>query len=343
MIFQLFSDDLYIATFYMTVAGTFFTATLALLCLFLPKLWGLLKSYQERDENDTIHRWRGGGLAPERQPRLGSTGYLLADIPVGGGGGRGNIGGLGGLGGTGGSYVSARSSLLSCNTLGRMPDDLNVASFPTATSTLTSSQSPEPKPPFRTRGGLDDAAVATLGVDLSDLTNNDLTSQSIVRPVLTRAMTTSQEQGTQTAHPRRRSDALSVTSSGDLDRHSGNPIDLWMSTQLPSRKKLGVGPLSTSKDSASTTGNISGLTHPQFVRGDFSDDTNLGESERLQRLQEEGGGQDQMQLGFRGLLDIHSSSASHGLDSGINRCVSLFLLTPFLFAHMAALEFSIII
>lgn len=312
----------------MTVAGTFFTAALALLCLFLPKLWGLLKSYQERDENDTTHSWRRGGQTPERQPRLGSTGYLLADTLVGGGGGRGNIGGLCGLDGAGGSYARARSSLLSCKSLGRMPDDLNFASFPTATSTLTCSQSPKSKPPFGTRGGLDDSAVAAVGVDLSDPADTNLISQSIVRPVLTRAMTTSQEQRMQTTRSRRGSDALSVTSSGDLDRHSGNPIDLWMNIQLPSRKKSGVGLFSTTKDSASTTGSISGLPHTQFVRRDFSDDMNLDGRKRSQRLQEEGGGgvtgQDPMQLGSYGVLDIHSSPTSHGLDSGIDRCVSLF-------------------
>ncbi|KAF9124201.1 hypothetical protein BGW39_008390 [Mortierella sp. 14UC] len=37
VIFQFFNADLYIATFYMTVAGTYFITTLALLSLFLPK------------------------------------------------------------------------------------------------------------------------------------------------------------------------------------------------------------------------------------------------------------------------------------------------------------------
>lgn len=333
VIFQFFSDDLYIATFYMTVAGTFFTATLALLCLFLPKFWGLLKSYQERDENDTTHSWRGGGPNPERQPRLGSTGYLLADSPVGSGGScGGNIGGLGGLGrsgGAGGIYASARSSLLSANTLGRMPDDLDFTGFPAATSTLTNSQLSKPKPPFGAKVGMDDAAAATaVGVDLSDPMDISLTSQSIVRPRLTRATTTSLEHGMRTAHSRRRSDALSVASSGNLGGHSGNPIDLWMSTHLPSRKKSSVDPLSTTKDSALTTGSISGLPHPQFVRRDFSDDIHQDGSKRSQKLQDEGAGvarQNPMQLSFQGALDIHSSPASYDLDSGINRCMDSFV------------------
>ncbi|KAG0077041.1 hypothetical protein BGZ90_007819 [Linnemannia elongata] len=299
VIFQFFSDDLYIATFYMTVAGTFFTATLALLCLFLPKFWGLLKSYQERDENDTTHSWRGGGPTPERQPRLGSTGYLLADSPVGGGGScGGNIGGLGGLGGSGGAggiYASARSSLLSANTLGRMPNDLDFTGFPTATSTLTNSQLSKPKPP-------------SLGAKV--------------------ATTTSLEHGMRTAHSRRRSDALSVASPGNLGGHSGHPIDLWMSAQLPSRKKSSVGPLSTTKDSALTTGSISGLPHPQFVRRDFSDDIHQDGSKMSQKLQDEGAGvarQNPMQLSFQAALDIHSSPASYDLDSGINRCMDSFV------------------
>ncbi|KAF9297273.1 hypothetical protein BGZ88_010561 [Linnemannia elongata] len=331
VIFQFFSDDLYIATFYMTVAGTFFTATLALLCLFLPKFWGLLKSYQERDENDTTHSWRGGGPTPERQPRLGSTGYLLADSPVGSGGScGGNIGGLGGLGrsgGAGGIYASARSSLLSANTLGRMPDDLDFTGFPAATSTVTNSQLSKPNPPFGAKVGMDDAAAATaVGVDLSDPMDISLTSQSIVRPRLTRATTTSLEHVMRTAHSRRRSDALSVASPGNLGGHSGNPIDLWMSTHLPSRKKSSVGPLSTTKDSALTTGSISGLPHPQFVRRDFSDDIHQDGSKRSQKLQDEGAGvarQNPMQLSFQGALDIHSSPASYDLDSGINRCFLL--------------------
>ncbi|KAG0064891.1 hypothetical protein BGZ89_008759 [Linnemannia elongata] len=330
VIFQFFSDDLYIATFYMTVAGTFFTATLALLCLFLPKFWGLLKSYQERDENDTTHSWRGGGPTPVRQPRLGSTGYLLADSPVSSGGScGGNIGGLGGLGGSGGAggnYVSARSSLLSANTLGRMRDDLDFTGFPTATSTLTNSQLSKPKPPsLGAKVGMDDAAAATaVGVDLSDPMDISLTSQSIIQPRLTRATTISLEHGMRTAHSRRRSDALSVASPGNLGGHSGNPIDLWMSAQLPSRKKSSVGHLSTTKDSALTTGSISGLPHPQFVRRDFSDDIHQDGSERSQKLQDEGAGvarQNPMQCA----LDIHSSPASYDLDSGINRCMDSFV------------------
>lgn len=283
--------------------------------------------------NDTTHSWRGGGPTPERQLRLGSTGYLLANSPVGSGGScGGNIGGLGGFGGSGGAggiYVNARSSLLSANTLGRMRDDLDFTGFPTATSKLTNSQLSKPKlPSLGAKVGMDDAAAATaVGVDLSDPMDISLTSQSIIQPRLTRATTTSLEHGMRTAHSRRRSDALSVASPGNLGGHSGNPIDLWMSAQLPSRKKSRVGPLSTTKDSALTTGSISGLPHPQFVRRDFSDDIHQDGSERSQKLQDEGAGVARQNL-MQCALDIHSSPASYDLDSGINRCVRLLFAEP---------------
>jgi hypothetical protein len=336
VIFQLFDENLYIATFYMTFAGIFFTATFALLCLFLPKLWRLINSHEERDRSNTTHNWCEGGPSREQQPRVGSTGYLLADGTVGGGGG--GLGGFGGgdLGGVGGIYASARSSVLSAQTLGRMPDDLNFASFPTTTSTLTRSQSPKTKTSSGNQGRSDDAAAAAR-FDLSDSVDVNLTLQSTLQPMLTRASTTSQEQGIQRKR-RRRGDALSVASSSHPDKHSGNPIELWMSTKLP-RKKSGVGPLSTIatnniKDSALSTGSSGHLPQPQpqFVQWDFSDDVSLGggRSRRSkQRLQEEGGGgtgEVPMPLSFQGgAFDIHSSAMPQGLDSGVDRCVGFFL------------------
>lgn len=345
VIFQFFDEDLYIATFYMTFTGTFFTATFALLCLFLPKLWGLLNSYEEREESDTAHSWRGRGSSRERQLRLGSTGYLLADGAVGGGGsgGSGGMAGLngscgGGLGSAGGNYASMQSSLFSAQNLGRMPDDLSFASFPTASSTLISSQSPKLSPLLGNKGGSDDAATAA-GVDPPDSVDVNPTSQSILPPMLTRATTTSQEQGTQ-AKTRGRSDALSFASSNHLDKDNSNSIELRMSTKLAHKTSKVRPPSTTATDNIKVSTSIIGgkgrlpLPQPELVRRDFSEDMNLGggggygSRKSQQRLQEEGDGvtgQALIPLSLQeGALDIHTSPLSQNWGSGIDRCVSVF-------------------
>ncbi|KAG0287473.1 hypothetical protein BGZ96_008590 [Linnemannia gamsii] len=352
VVFQFFDEDLYIATFYMTFTGTFFTATFALLCLFLPKLWRLLSSYEERDESDTTHSWRGGGPSRERQLRLGTTGYLVADGAIGGNGnggsgGTGGLSGLGGgeLGGAGGKYASARSSVFSAQSLGRMPDDLNFGSFPTATLTSINSQSPKPSPPFGIKGGSDDAAVAT-GVDLPDSVEGNLNSQPILRPMLTSATTTSHEQGTQ-AIPRRRSDALSVAPSSHLNKYDGNLIEHGTNTKLPRKTSEDCSPSTTTtniiKVSASTIGGKgrTPLPQPEFVRRNLSEDMDLGSGDygsikSQQRLQEEGHGtmgQAPIPLSFQeGALDIHTSPVSQKLGSGIDRCMNSFeFLVPIRF------------
>ncbi|KAG0270590.1 hypothetical protein BGZ95_001629 [Linnemannia exigua] len=248
--------------------GTYFTASLALLCLFLPKFWGILKSYKVRDENDTTHSWRGKESSRERQPRPGSSGYHLADGNSAGGG-VSSTSGLGGNGGGGGGGANA-----------------------------------------------------------------SLTAPSAVRLASTRARTTSLEQGAQTTRSRRKSEVLSVASSSTQEKYSSNPIDLWMSSQLP-RKRTGVGPLSSNKSSASSI--RSGiLPQPQFVRGDFRDDTSLGKSgtgggsggktSRGRQL-EEGGmlGQDSTHLTFQPGLDINSTQALQEFDSGNERCMESFV------------------
>ncbi|KAG0372264.1 hypothetical protein BGX24_000487 [Mortierella sp. AD032] len=334
VIFQFFDEGLYIATFYMTVIGTYLTATLALLCLFLPKFGKLLKAYKERDADDTTHSWHGKGPSRERQPRPGSSGFFLADGNGAGGGvsSTGRLGGIGGGGGVGGLCPSLCDSLSSATTLGRMPGHLNFLSFQTS-SAFTDNHSPEPRPPMGTIGEADDVTVIPSVIDLSDPTaNTGLAAPSDMKPELPRATTTSQKQGTQTTRSRRKSEVLSVLSSGDLESYNSNPIDLWMNSQLP-RKRTGVGPLSSKRSSASSI-KSSTLPQPQFVQGDFSDDISRvgggggrgGNTSRGRQLEEGGmAGQHSTQLNFQPGLDTNSSPGSQVLYPGIERCMDSFV------------------
>ncbi|KAF9902421.1 hypothetical protein EC991_004968 [Linnemannia zychae] len=139
---------------------------------------------------------------------------------------------------------------------------------------------------------------------------------------------------------RRKSDALSVASSSDLFKYSGNPIDLWMESQLPKKESV-VALFSSTIDSASSikSGSLSALSEPQFVRRDFSDDISLGRGRGRGRENkkprgrelEEGAvtGQEltqwTLQSGPQGALGGDNSPGSRVLGSGIDRCMDSYV------------------
>ncbi|KAG0017246.1 hypothetical protein BGZ82_000811, partial [Podila clonocystis] len=67
---QAFPPEIYLATFYITIIGTYFIAMLALIVLFMPKFWHVYKSR---------HKWARDHYASQAQGRIGTMG--------GGGGG----------------------------------------------------------------------------------------------------------------------------------------------------------------------------------------------------------------------------------------------------------------
>ncbi|KAG0091951.1 hypothetical protein BGZ92_011214, partial [Podila epicladia] len=71
---QAFPPEIYIATFYITIIGTYFIAMLALIVLFLPKFWRVFKSrrkYYANQSQDQVGAMGGGGKGRSEDGRGG--------------------------------------------------------------------------------------------------------------------------------------------------------------------------------------------------------------------------------------------------------------------------------